>query len=176
MSMTTKVYRVFCAISVTVLASRIAIFAQTMGTGTITGTVTDPTGGVVTGAQITATNLDTGIARSAATSSSGSYVLPALQIGRYRIRAFHEGFKTTTQEDVRLDVDTSVAVNFTLQLGSTEQSIEVMATPPAIQTTTSEMGTVATGAQVSELSFNGRNFSQILTLGTGIASQNTGRH
>lgn len=175
MSMTTKVYRVFCAISVTVLASRIAIFAQTMGTGTITGTVTDPTGGVVTGAQITATNLDTGIARSAATSSSGSYVLPALQIGRYRIRAFHEGFKTTTQEDVRLDVDTSVAVNFTLQLGSTEQSIEVMATPPAIQTATSEMGTVATGAQVSELSFNGRNFSQILTLGTGIASQNTGR-
>jgi len=160
-----------------VLAFGVAIgaFAQTMGTGTISGTVTDASGGVVSTVQITATNVDTGIARSTVTNSSGAYVLPTMQVGRYRVRALHEGFKAVTQDDVRLDVDTTIAVNFTLQVGSTEQTVEVTATPPAIQTTTSEMGTVATGAQVSELSFNGRNFSQILTLGTGIASQNTGR-
>ncbi len=76
-------------------------------------------------------------------NASGAYVLPTLQIGRYHLRAVHEGFKVTTQEDVRLDVDTSVAVNFTLQVGSTEQTVEVTAIPPAIQTTTSEMGTAA---------------------------------
>ena len=174
MSLWTKLSRVTLAIFAAALAAQIGI-AQTMGTGTINGAVTDPTGAVVTSAQISATNLETGIARSTVTNSSGSYVLPALQIGRYRVRAVREGFKSTTQEDVRLDVDTSVTVNFTLELGSTQQTVEITAIPAAIQTTTSELGTVATGAQVSELSFNGRNFSQILTLGAGIASQNTGR-
>src|SRR5215469_4940579 len=110
-----------------VLVIAVSALAQTMGTGTITGTITDATGGVIAGAQITATNLDTGIERATLTNSSGSYVLPALQIGRYRIRAAREGFKITTQEDVRLDVDTSVAVNLTLQVGSSEQSVEVTA-------------------------------------------------
>ncbi len=151
-----------------------ASFAQTMGTGTITGTVSDATSAVVPDVKITATNLATGLERSTVTNASGSYVMPALQIGTYRVKAEHAGFKTITQEDVRLDVDTSLAVNFTLQVGSSEQSVTVTEAPPALQTTSSEMGTIATGAQVNELSFNGRNFSQILTLGTGIASQNMG--
>ena len=149
-------------------------FAQTMGTGTITGVVKDPTGAVVPGVKITATNVSTGISRSTTTNSSGDYVLPALQIGTYKLTAAHTGFKTSNQEDVRLDVDVTATVNFSLDIGSAEQSVTVTEAPPAVQTTSGEMGTIATGAQVSELSFNGRNYSQILTLGTGIASQNTG--
>lgn len=149
--------------------------AQTMGTGTITGNVKDASGAVMPDAKVTATNLSTGVARSTTTNSSGDYVLPALQIGRYTLAASHAGFKTVTQQDVRLDVDTTATVNVTLEVGSAEQSVTVSAAPPAIQTTSGEMGTIASGAQVSELSFNGRNYSQILTLGTGIASQNTGR-
>src|SRR6266496_6337129 len=99
MSRSTEVSHRALAIAATGLAAGIAIFAQTMGTGTINGTVTDATGGVVTAVQISATNLDTGITRSTVTNSSGSYVLPALQIGRYRVRALREGFKATTQED-----------------------------------------------------------------------------
>jgi len=149
-------------------------FSQTMGTGTITGTVKDATGAVVPGVTITATNINTGVKRSAVTDGSGAYVLPALQIGRYKIEAAHAGFKTVTQQNVELDVDTNATVNFTLQVGGTEQSVTVTEAPPTLQTASGEMGTIATGAQVSELSFNGRNFSQILALGTGIASQNTG--
>ena len=103
------------------------------------------------------------------TNARGSYVIPALQIGTYQVKAAHEGFKSVTQEDVRLDTDTVATVNIGLTLGSTEQSVTVTEAPPAIQTASGEMGTIATGAQVSELSFNGRNFSQILTLGTGAA-------
>jgi hypothetical protein len=146
-----------------------------MGTGTITGTVTDPTGAVVPGVRITAVNLATGIERSLVTNPSGSYLIPALQIGRYEVKAAHPGFKTVTQQDVRLDVDTSIAVNFALEVGSAEQSVTVNEAPPALQTTSGEMGSIATGAQVSELSFNGRNFSQLLSLGTGVASQQVGR-
>lgn len=148
--------------------------AQTMGTGTITGTVTDATGAIVPEVKVTAVNLSTGIERNALTNSSGTYVIPALQIGDYKLSAGHTGFKTSNRAGIRLDVDTSATVNFTLDIGSSEQSVTVTETIPIIETTSGEMGTIATGTQVSELSFNGRNYSQILTLGTGIASQNTG--
>src|SRR5581483_9526907 len=134
------------------------LLAQTMGTGTITGTVTDASGAVVPAVKITANNLATGVKRSADTNNSGAYVLPALQIGTYEVTAEHPGFKRVTQRDVKLDVDTTITVNFSLEVGSSEQSVNVTESVPALQTSSSEMGTVATGAQVSELSFNGRNF------------------
>src|ERR1700680_3882481 len=86
-------------------------FAQTMGTGTITGTVTDATGAVAPDVKITATNLGTGIARTAVTNSTGSYVIPALQIGTYEVKATPPGFKTYLQKDVRLDTDSTATVN-----------------------------------------------------------------
>src|SRR5438445_5333076 len=153
-----------------ILIARLALapvaFSQTMGTGTIAGAVKDATGAFVPGVRISAINGDTKVERSVVTSSSGSYVIPALQIGGYKLTATHAGFKSVTQEDVRLSVDTTFTVNFTLEVGSTEQTVTVTEAPPAIQTASGEIGTIATGAQVSELSFNGRNFSQILTLGT----------
>lgn len=156
------------------LFSFAAAFAQTMGTGTITGTLSDPSGALVAQARITAKNLSTGIERTALSDAQGLYVIPAVQVGTYQIQAGHEGFKTVTQENVHLDIDTTVTVNFALEVGSTSQSVTVDAAPPAVQTASGEMGTIATGAQVSELSFNGRNFSQILTLGTGVSSTNVG--
>jgi len=77
------------------------IFAQTMGTGTITGVITDATGAVVPGVKVTAVDLNTRIERSAFSNTSGNYVIPALQIGTYHVRAAHEGFKMITQQDVR---------------------------------------------------------------------------
>src|SRR5579864_4971084 len=87
------------------------LFAQSMGTGTITGAVTDATGAFAPGVRISALNLSTGIERAAVTDASGSYTIPALQIGAYEVRATHAGFKTFVQKDVRLDVDTSVTIN-----------------------------------------------------------------
>jgi hypothetical protein len=70
-------------------------FAQTMGTGTITGTVTDATGAVAPGVNITATNLGTGLERTAVTNSTGNYVIPALQIGTYEVKATHPDSRRT---------------------------------------------------------------------------------
>ena len=160
---------------IALLAASSLAFAQTMGTGVITGTVTDATAAVVPGVKVTAIDLNTRIERTVVTNAGGGYVIPALQIGRYQVKAVHTGFKAVTQEDVRVDVDTTLTVNFVLEVGSAEQSVTVSAAPPALQTTSGEIGSIATGAQVSELSLNGRNFSQLLTLGTGVASQQIGR-
>jgi hypothetical protein len=154
---------------------RLGLIAQTMGTGTITGTVTDPSGGVMPDVTVTASSLNTGIERTATTNASGGYVIPALQNGRYRVKTTRQGFKSFTQEDVRLDADATVTVNIVLQVGATTESVVVTAAPPSIETANGEMSTLASGAQVSELSFNGRNFSQILTLGTGVTSTQVGR-
>src|SRR5579859_7944855 len=160
---------------IALLATSSLVFAQTMGTGVITGTVTDATAALVPGVKVTARDLNTGIERSVVTNAGGGYVIPALQIGRYQLKAVHTGFKAVTQEDVRVDVDSTLTVNFVLEVGSAEQSVTVTAAPPALQTSSGEIGSIATGAQVSELSLNGRNFSQLLALGTGVASQQIGR-
>jgi len=152
-----------------------ALFGQSMGTGTITGTVKDATGAVIPGVNVTATNVSTGVRRTALTNPSGAYVIPALQVGSYRMQASHTGFQTVMQQDVHLDVDITITVNFTLEVGSSQQSITVTEAPPALQTSSSEIGSVASGAQVSELPLNGRNFTQLLSLGTGVANEQTGR-
>src|ERR1700722_11102401 len=130
----------------------LSLLPQTMGTGTITGTVTDASGAVVPNARITATNQNTGIVRSVVTNNSGTYVIPPAQIGTYKIVALHPGFKSIEQDDVHLDTDSTASVNFTLEVATSDQSVTVTAAPPELQTSSSEMGTVATGAQVSDLS------------------------
>jgi len=149
--------------------------AQSMGTGTITGMVTDPTGAAVSGVQITATHLSTNTSRTVTTNEQGNYVLPDQPIGTYEIRAEHPGFKTFSQQNIRLDADTTVTVNIRLQLGATRETVTVTETVPPLHTETGEISTLVSGVQVSELSLNGRNFSQFLTLSPGVASTQTGR-
>ena len=158
-----------------VLLAAQRLFAQSMGTGTIAGTVSDPTGAVVGAAQITALNLATHAIRSTASNDQGNYVFPNMQIGQYQISAEHPGFKKFTQENARLDADTTVTVNISLQLGTAQETVTVSETPPAIQTQNGEIGNLVSGAQVSELSLNGRNFSQFVTLSPGVSSTQAGR-
>ncbi len=151
------------------------LVAQSMGTGTINGAVTDPSGASVAGVQITAVHASTGTTRGTTTNGQGNYVLPDLPIGTYQVRAEHSGFKTSTQENVRLDTDTTVTVNVGLELGTAQQTVTVSSAPPAVQTENGELSTLVSGAQISELSLNGRNFSQFLTFSPGVTSTQTGR-
>ena len=151
------------------------LHAQSMGTGTITGLVTDPSGAMVAGAQITAVHLGTGTSRGATTNDRGNYVFPNLPIGQYQIVAERSGFKKFTQDNVRLDADTTVTVNVSLQVGTAQEEVTVSSAPPAIQTESGEIGNLVNGAQVSELSLNGRNFSQFISLSPGVASAQAGR-
>ena len=111
----------------------VSLFPQTMGTGTITGTVTDPSGAVVPNTKIAATNRSTGIVRSVVTNNSGIYVVPAAQIGLYKIVASHPGFRSIEQDDVHLDTDSTATANFTLQVGASDQSVTVTKLLPSFR-------------------------------------------
>ena len=96
-------------------------------TGSIIGTITDPSGAVVSGAKVTLTNLGTGAALSTNTGGDGVYKFSPVRIGMYKLETSFQGFKTVSQTDVKVDVGATVVVNFTLTAGSTSETVEVTA-------------------------------------------------
>jgi hypothetical protein len=151
------------------------ISAQSVGTSTIKGIVTDPSGAAIHNATVTATDKSRNIPHIIKTDASGGYVFSNMLIGDYQISVESTGFKKLVQESVHLDTDSITTVDVVLQLGATQESVAVTAAPPQLQTENGELGNLITGAQLSELSLNGRNFSQFLTLSPGVASTQTGR-
>jgi hypothetical protein len=127
-------------------------------TGTITGTVTDPSGASVPKAKIAVRNLATNATRDALTNDDGDYTVALLAVGRYRVSVEKEGFRRSFYNDVTLDIDQTVRVDFALQLGPISSEMEVKDTPPLVQTDTSTLGQVVNGRLVHELPLNERNF------------------
>src|SRR5205085_2082733 len=140
---------------VLVLTACISLQAQTTGTGTVAGTVTDATGAVVPGVQITATQTATGASRSTTTDAQGYYVFTFLPIGEYEIKASKAGFATIDRKSVILNADITVALNLTLKVGAANETVTVTGTPPALNTETGGVSTLVSGAQVQELALNG---------------------
>lgn len=151
------------------------LYAQSMGTGTITGIVTDPSGATVAGASVTTLHLATRKSRTAKSDAHGSYSFTNMPIGQYTITVDNPGFKKFVQQNVHLNADTTATVNINLELGTAQETVTISAAPPPLQTENGEVGNLISGAQVSELSLNGRNFSQFITLSPGVASNQTGR-
>ena len=119
-----------------------AIFESTawaQATAQISGRVQDPTGAVLPGVEVTATHTGTGIARTAVTNETGSYVLPNLPIGPYRLQAALPGFRTYVQSGIVLEVNSSPAVNVTLEVGQVAETIEVQANASLVETRNSGM-------------------------------------
>jgi len=114
--------------------------AQIGGGGTITGTITDPSGAVIPGATVVATNVATGVATARQTTVAGVYVITPLPAGRYRVSASAQGFQTQTQENVVVDAGGMVGLNFTLQVGSTTEQVTVTAAPPELGTVDARLG------------------------------------
>jgi Carboxypeptidase regulatory-like domain len=109
------------------------------------------------------------------TNPSGNYTLPQLAIGDYEIKAEKSGFKVFNQRGIVLNADSVLPVNITLQVGEVTQTLTVQSTPPALKTQSNDISTLVAGTQVQELALNGRNFTQFLTLGTGVNSSEVGR-
>ena len=112
---------------------------------TITGRVTDPSGAVVPGTKITATNVDTNVSSSTLTNEVGLYVIPDLPPGRYRVIVQKQGFETIVKPDVVLHVADVIGLNFSMQVGSISQSMTVQGGAPLIQTETTQLGDVIGG-------------------------------
>jgi hypothetical protein len=158
-------------LSLVVLGLSAASPAQELA-ATLTGTVTDASGAVVSGATVVVHSTETGAdVRNVTTSSSGSFNITNLPAGRYTVTVNNAGFQTYVAKDVILNVAEKHTLDVQLKAGQVSQTIEVMAENTPIQTTTAEESGTVTGDQVRELALNNRNFEQLILLQPGVANQ-----
>jgi hypothetical protein len=141
--------------------------------GTITGTVTDSTGAVVSGATVTVKNVGTGEVYTATTTESGSYVVAQTPIGVYEVRVTQKGFKEFIATDVQVHTSSDTRVDAQLQLGAATETIQVEASDVQVETTSGAVGNVIEGTQVRELPLNGENFMGLVTLTPGVSPANS---
>ncbi|HLX74452.1 MAG TPA: carboxypeptidase-like regulatory domain-containing protein, partial [Terriglobales bacterium] len=163
----------FLLILLATLSLTAGLWAQ-KDTGTIAGTVTDPSGAVVAGAKVVVREVDRGATFSTQTTQSGEYVASPLMVGRYTVTVEHSGFKRAVSQPVSLDVQQRAVVNIKLQLGQATESVEVTGAAPLLETQTSELGQVVNARQASNLPLNGRNFAQLALLTAGTAPSEPG--
>ncbi|HEX4427033.1 MAG TPA: carboxypeptidase-like regulatory domain-containing protein [Terriglobales bacterium] len=140
-------------------------------TGSFSGTISDKTGSVISGASVKVTSQSTGAVREAKTDDSGHYLITLLPVSIYTIKVESQGFQTTEQKDVKLQTDEHPEVNFTLAPGNVTENIEVTAGEVAVETTNPSLGQVITSQQVAELPLNGRDFVQLATLTPGTTQE-----
>ncbi len=139
--------------------------------GTITGVLRDSSGAVLPDAAVTATNDNTGQSRQATTDSSGNYAIPSLLPSVYTVSAELKGFKKGVASKVNLEVNQTLRVDITLQVGEISQTVEVEAEAPLLQSESSTVGTVISNKQVVELPLNGRSFTELTYLIPGAVRQ-----
>jgi len=133
-------------------------------TGTILGTVKDPSGGLVVGARVTAANADTGQQSEGLTDSNGGYRILALPIGRYTVTVSAPGFQSFETTNIDLKVNDQLRVDATLQLGNVQQKIEVNGAALQVETSSTQLGQVIEQKQILALPLNGRSFIDLLGL------------
>lgn len=154
------------AVSVLIIVS---VAVAQVPQGSIVGRVVDPTGAQIAGAQVTVQNQGTGNDRSTITSGSGEFALPNLDPGQYRITISAQGFKTSVASNVTLNINQTVRVDRTLELGDVATRVEVAATSPVVQTDASSVGSVVEGKQITTMPLNGRqNLFGLIALSPGV--------
>ena len=141
------------------------VFAQ--ATASITGRVVDPADAVVPNATVTVTNLATGVARDSVTNAEGLYTVPALTPGNYSVKVQAQGFDTTQRTNIELLTAATLSVDFKLQVGSVQQTVEVGATAAVVETTQSIGTATIQQAEVDELPMVNRSLSSLMTLMPG---------
>ena len=145
-------------------------------TAALIGTVTDGSGAVIGEALITATNVDTGVTLTRRTDANGHYEFVTLRIGNYLVTAEKDGFAIALAENIRLEVGARLRVDLALQVGQLTERVEVSAVSSLLETDTSQRGQVITGEQTRALPLNGREYSSLALLTTGVrlSALNTG--
>jgi len=137
--------------------------------GTITGTLTDPSGAVVPGATVSIVNDRTGASRETTTNEQGSFSFPELDAGTYRVSISKTGFKKLSLKAVELHVADVTNLNLKMEMGVAAETVTVEANAVVVNTQTGDVGNIMIGEQVRELPMNGRNFVQLTTLVPGAA-------
>jgi hypothetical protein len=162
------------AVIALLLAFPLAVVAQ-VTTATIVGTVTDPGGAIVAGAEVTARNVDTGLTRTVTSSDSGTYRLEFLPIGNYVVEVTTAGFKKSYLNGIALQVNDTTRVDVTLTVGQVSETVTITdAAPAAVNTSTAEIGRTIQSAEITTLPLVERNVYTLLDLTPGVQSNNNG--
>jgi carboxypeptidase family protein len=136
--------------------------------GTILGTIADPTGAAVAGAKVTLTHTATGLVRTIISDPAGEYVAPSLPSGVYTISAEASGFRKLIMANVRLDVDQKARVDLNLQLGATTDEVTVAGGAALVQAESSDLSGTVNETQIKNLPLNGRDFVQLTRIMPGV--------
>jgi len=150
------------------LMSSIGPLLAADATGTILGTVADPSHLAIVGAQIAVTDLDTGAVRKVITNEQGEYVVPLLPPGLYQVQAEFAKFREAVFSGVKVNVNETVRADVELQLGERRETINVTSAVPLLQADTSTLGQVIDRSKVTELPLNERNFLSFMLLVPGV--------
>jgi len=156
------------------MVSAAVLAAQTI-TGSITGTVTDPSGAVVANVKVVGTNVGTNLTFSATTNEAGVFNLVFLPVGRYTVSAEAAGFKKAVLGPFALEVNQIAKLDVKLEVGEVSQSVEITDVAPILQTESTQTGAALTAETVTSIPLNGRNFASLTLLIPGAISTSPGQ-
>src|ERR1700694_4564906 len=142
-------------------------YAQVAG-ASITGTVKDSSGAIIPNAQVSITDVATGVVRNVSTDAAGLYSAPNLLPGTYEVRVTATGFSTAIQKGITLTVGTQQSLPITLQVGQVSQTVEVTTEAPTVELTSSTLSAQVTSTTVRELPLNGRSWTHLAALQPGV--------
>ncbi|MGA2882485.1 MAG: carboxypeptidase regulatory-like domain-containing protein [Bryobacteraceae bacterium] len=137
-------------------------WAQSQNTAQIQGTIQDASGAPVPGAQVKATQTDTGVSRVVSSETDGVYVLPNLPIGPYRLEVTKSGFSTYVQTGIVLQVATNPTVDVSLKVGAVSEQVQVEANAALVETQATGVGNVMETQRIVELPLNGRQATDLI--------------
>jgi hypothetical protein len=163
---------VLCTFVVLGACGSLRLHAQAVG-ATLSGTVTDPSGGVIPKADVAILNGATGETRNVSTNAEGIYSAPNLQPGTYTVTVTASGFSKAVENGITLTVGGSQVLNVAMQVGQASQTVEVTTEAPQVNLTNAEIGALTTEAAIKELPLNGRSWSDLANLTTGVYQLHT---
>ncbi len=137
--------------------------------GSIVGTIKNTGGEVISGAQITITQVQTNKQFNATANSEGYYVSPPLAVGEYRVEARMTGFRRAIYNSVTIQIQQTAVVDFTLDIGEVAEQVEITAQAPVLETTNSALGKVVDNRRIGDLPLNTRNVYSLIFLTPGVS-------
>ncbi len=161
------IHRFLCAIALLLaFIYSPGLWAQT--SGSISGHLSDPSGASLPDTDVTLTQLGTGTVHTTKSTGTGDYTFTEVPPGTYSIQVRHGGFKEVRSDTFEVQIDQSVRLNFTLQVGAVTQSVEVTATGALLQSENASTGTVVENAEINQLPLNGRNYLSLVALASNV--------